>query len=179
VKKKILGFIIVLMVNIIVVAMAPALAKNFNLPEGVERIYRSGGTAVVDTPADFPFSSLEIMAFNLEAGTHGPGESFVIQMPWMGGWMPIAHFTTSPDSVAFLSALWSGLTASANTMFVSDSELNVVRHGNRITASLTVPKVITMRVGEVTIPAFTMELNKVGGSIHTENTIFGTILKKR
>ena len=67
--------------------------------------------------------------------------------------------------------MWSGLPASSNTMLVSDSELDVNRRGNRITASLSTLKIITLCIGEVTIPAFTMELSKVGGSIHTERTI--------
>ncbi len=32
-----------------------AFTKNFNLPEGVNRIYKSGGDVIVARPEGFPF----------------------------------------------------------------------------------------------------------------------------
>ena len=171
-NKKVTGIFLLLTVNIVAIMIAPAFTKNFNLPEGVNRIYKSGGDAIVATPEGFPIPSLRILAVNLEAGAHGPGESIVLQMQIpSGAWIPIAHITTIADSIPFLSVMWSGLPAANNIISVLDSELDVDRHGNRITVNLNAPKVISLMFGDVTIPAFTMELNKVGGSIHTEYSI--------
>jgi hypothetical protein len=182
-NKKVLVIVLALALNIAVVAVAPVLAKNMHVPEDVEIAYFSGGEIRVVPPLGFPFSTpkLLIHVWDIEEASFGSGDSIIILMwfptppnpPTTGYWMPLAHFTTNPDSVDFFKALWFGWPAGEkNTIVVSEDELKVERHGNEVFASLT-SQVIQKKSGgawnPVTIPAFTIELNKIGGSIHNED----------
>jgi len=180
-NKKVLVIVLALALNIAVVAVAPVFAKNMHVPEGVKISYFSGGEIRVDPPPGFPFpTKLLIHVMDIEAASFGSGDSIIILI-WMpfptpGYWLPLAHFTTNPDSVEFFEDLWYGWPAGEkNTIVVSEDELKVDRHGNEVFASLT-SQVIQKWVGSpppgqwvpVTIPAFTIELTKIGGSIHYE-----------
>jgi len=176
-NKKVLFIVLALAASIAVASVVPAFAKN--IPEGVKMDYYTGGQANMARPTGFPFSvsNLRIMVMETEAATYGTGDSIVLFILFMGDWYPIAHFTTNPNPelLAFIKTLWGNTPAGLkNTIWVSEDELKVDRHGNRITASLT-EQVIQKQVGgvwgPVTISAFTMELNKVGGSIHTDYSV--------
>jgi hypothetical protein len=181
-KKKVLVIVLALALNIAVVAVAPVFAKNMHVPEGVEIAYGSGGEIRVVPPTGFPFPTTKLLihVWDLEEASFGSGDNIIILMwfptapnpPTTGYWMPLAHFTTNPDSVDFFKDLWYGWPAGEkNTIVVSEDELKVDRHGNEVSASLT-SQVIQKKTGgvwnPVTIPAFTIELTKVGGSIHGE-----------
>jgi hypothetical protein len=177
-NKKVLVIVLALALNIAVVAVAPVLAKNMHVPEGVEISYLSGGEIRVDPPPGFPFPTTKLLihVIDIEAASFGSGDSIIILMwfgpPTTGYWMPLAHFTTNPDSVEFFEALWFGWPAGEkNTIVVPEDELKVDRHGNEVFASLT-SQVIQKKVAgvwnPVSIPAFTIELTKIGGSIHNE-----------
>lgn len=116
---------------------------------------------------------------DIVASSHGTADCLIIFVGAdpAGPWLPIAHFTTNPnpDLIPFLKELWGNTPAGLkNTIVLSEDQLEVDRHGNRITASLTEKDVQRMYMGSwitVSISAFTMELNKVGGSIHTDYSI--------
>ena len=170
--------VITLVAVLAVTTVAPAFTKNFNLPEGVGRIYYTGGGGGIAPPPDWPVSAnpaSEVMfvVSHIEAGSLGSGDTLLVMrtLP-TGGWGPMAYFTTNPNALDFAKTLWNGTGAGWNTFYVPENELKVERHGNTITASLSVPKDCVTRMGAVfTIPAFSMELSKVGGSIHTEMTM--------
>jgi hypothetical protein len=89
---------------------------------------------------------------------------------------PIAFFTTNPnpDLIDWVQNLMSGLPAAGlpgNIRYVSDDVIIVNRHGNSIIVELTAPQTILMGTGPVVVPAFTVELNKVGGSVHQDETV--------
>jgi hypothetical protein len=183
VNRKILMAVLAMAASIVFTAVAPAFAKNFNIPEGQNRSYTSGGSGIIVTPEGFFIPELRLQANNVEIGIHGSGNnlgiSMFIQIP-DGSivTVPIAWFTTNPnpDVIVYLQTLLSGFPASGlpnNIRYVSDSALTVERHGNSIHVELTAPQTIliatpTSGVVPVVIPAFTMELNKVGGSVHKE-----------
>jgi hypothetical protein len=188
-NKKVLVIVLALALNIAVVAVAPVFAKNMHVPEGVEISYFSGGEIRVATWPSFPSlvpQKLLIHVMDIEEASFGSGDLIIILLWWPtapppsteGYWLPLATFTTNPDSVEFLKDLFyfSPLNSPAsekNTIPVSEDELIVDRHGNEIFASLT-SQMIQLRKGtgwvSVTIPAFTIELTKIGGSIHNEDS---------
>jgi hypothetical protein len=177
VKRKVLLTVLTLVTVLAVTAIVPAFAKNFNFPEGVNRLYSTGGEGGIAPPPDWPFSmnpALEVLFVvnRVEAGSLGTGDMLtVMRATPSGGWLPMAFFTTNPNSVDYAKMLWNGTGAGWNTFYVPENELMVERHGNTITASLSVPKDCVNLMGATfTIPAFSMELNKVGGSIHTKVT---------
>jgi hypothetical protein len=178
-KRKALLTVLTLVTVLAVTAIAPAFTKNFNLPEGVGRIYYTGGQASIAPPPDWPFSAnpaseVRFVASHIEAGSLGPGDTLLVMraIPIAPGWVPMAYFTTNPNAVNYAKTLWNGTGAGWNTFYVPENELMVKRHGNTITVSLSVPKDCLSRMGDVfTIPAFSMELNKVGGSVHNEMTL--------
>jgi hypothetical protein len=178
-NKKVLAIAFALALNIAVAAVAPVLAKNMHVSTGVEMSYFSGGEIKIDPWPGFPTTNkLLIHVMDIEAASFGSGDS-IIMLLWMpvpspGYWLPIAHFTTNPDSTEFWRDLWYSLpfntpASEKNTIDVSEDDLIVDRHGNEIFASLT-SQVIQMKIKgvwtDVPIPAFTIELTKIGGSIH-------------
>jgi len=177
-NKKILGIAVVLMAVVISASsVVPALAKKF--PEGVMIAYYTGGEGNLATPSGFPFPApmLRIGALEIEASIWGTGDDIGIFIGSGSGWIPIAYFTTNqnPEYVTFLKELWALPWMQLNTKSVPEDELMVERDGNRITASLAEQEVKKMVSGvgwiTVTILAFTMELNKVGGSVHSDYSI--------
>jgi hypothetical protein len=179
-NKKILIIVLALALNIAVVAVAPVFAKNMHVPEGVEISYFSGGEIRVNTWPSFPSmvqQKLLIHVMNIEAASFGSGDLIIILL-WLGGWIPLATFTTNPASVEFLTDLFynspiNSPASEKNTIPVSEDELIVDRHGNKIFASLTSQVIQMKQMGAwvpVTIPAFTIELTKIGGSIHNEDS---------
>ncbi len=188
--KKVIAISFLIFATILAVsAVAPAFAKDYNLDEGVNQAYLSGGSAVIATPSGWPTGgipagTLKIEVHNIESGSVLSGDLLSVQIlyPQSDGslvWVPIADLTTNPNSLPFLKTLMSGLPATLlplNLKSVSENILSVQRHGNSITAELTTPQVIlwlkpTGGVTLVTIPAFTMTLSKIGGSVHQDSII--------
>jgi len=169
-NKKILMFFVSLLG--LAMLVTPVLATKFELPEGGKWIKNlSAGDAVVDCPEGFFIPQMYVHAAHFENSIYGPGTTIFLFMKMPGtDWFPFAQFTTNPEHREFAETIYTGLPASVNAFLVSDNEIKVERHGNRITATLTEDKVILMRTGPATVPAFTMELSKVGGSFHAEDT---------
>ncbi len=175
-KKKISISVIFIVVALMVFSsFAPAFAKKFKVPEGVIVTYASVGTGVKETPVGL----LRINAFDIADSTYGPGDYLQIEMWWQltpdaGIFMPLAVIGTNTNYMDFMKNLWTGVPAGPNNWEVSEEILQVDRHGNSITASLTVDLsclVIIPSPHYLVIPAFTMELDKVGGSFHFEGAM--------
>jgi hypothetical protein len=173
-------------------AFASVFAKNVDVPEGVKIIYYSRGIANIDVPSGWPTGGqpttmLRIVATHIEAGNMGTGDTISIysynpDSP-MGPWVPVALFTTNADALPFYRTVWSGTPVAippanpTNSKIVSESMLTVERHGNRIIAELKAQQSIMWAKASpppnyipVQIPAFKMELDNVGGSVHPEPT---------
>jgi hypothetical protein len=136
------------------------------------------------TPPAAPVTSLKIEASHiLDASGGGKDEAnIIISVPYKAGYLPVAYFTTSPDGLTYTRMLLSGLPPSSptNSLLVSDDDIAVERHGNRIAveskASHTVmwTKLVNglpAGVTPVTIPAFSFALEKVGGSVHDDTIL--------
>jgi hypothetical protein len=179
--------VVVLMASLLMLfsTLAPAFAKNFNYPEGQDISYFSGGVGFIAPPPGYflTATSMRIRANDVEIGTGGSGDhieiDFGFQMPSGLVYFPVAFFitNTNPDMVDWLKDILSGFPAAnleGNIKQVLDDVLIVNRHGNSITVELTAPQTILMgtpsnSVSKV-VPAFTVELNKVGGSYHHVET---------
>jgi hypothetical protein len=183
VNRKVLGMAVVfLAVAISASSIVPAFAKNFNYPEGQDITYTSSGEGYIATPAGYfgAVTSMKIRAVNVEIGTKGGGDNLEIDFPVPGTstYIPVAFFTTNPNPevIDWLKILLSGFPVLLpnNIRHVSDDVLIVNRHGNSITVELTAPQTILMIQSgvpvPVVVPAFTVELNKVGGSVHQDET---------
>jgi hypothetical protein len=181
---------------LISMTFSSVFAKDFNLPEGQSIEYFSQGEGYIAVPAgalytNSPATTLKIACNDGEDGTFGSADTIgIFQQFTTNGvteYLPMAWYVASPDptqpnaQVTFYRTLFSGLPAAVavgpfvNTKAVSDTLLNVERHGNTISAQLTASQRIIYATGvgtglPATIPAFSVEFNKVGGNIHTDTT---------
>ena len=166
-NKKISVMLVILVASM---SVAPALAKSFKVPEGVTISYCSSGIAVIE---DTPVGTLKITAVDVVDSTDGSGDFVHIDL-WMEGWggfVPLAVVGTNPDRMALFETIWSGVPAMGNNFVVSEDELKVDRHGNRITVSLDTDIscfVMYPTPHTLDIPVFMMELDKIGGSFHEQ-----------
>ena len=94
----------------------------------------------------------------------------------------MACFCTNAAEASFEKALRSGTPAGSipgNTRAVSENDLKVERNGNSVTVELKTQQTIkwmknassTGGVIDVIIPAFTIKLDKVGDSTHTDTVV--------
>jgi len=184
---KVLNVLMLALVTVALLSICTSVsAKVIDLPEGFKIIYYCRGSANIAVPSGWPSGGqpttmLRIVATHIEAGNMGTSDTIFIYSynpaSSMGPWIPVAIFTTNADALAFYKIVWSGTPAAAptNSKLISETVLNVERHGNRITAELTSPQTIMWTKASpppsfisVTIPAFKMELNKVGCCLLTK-----------
>jgi hypothetical protein len=151
--------------------------------------------------ANSPATTLKVICNEVTDGTLGPATCLGLSMPWPNPestqYIPLAWFVASsnPESanqvVAFLKVLLKGFPSAVcvpmtaptaiaglnNTKVISNSIVSIERHGNSISAQLTQPidflyPSSTGKGGvKATLPAFSIEFDKVGGSVHTEKTL--------
>ena len=117
-----------------------------------------------------------------EGGNVGTGDNLIISLssPTYGPF-PFAVITTNPDAVSNEQTVWSGTPIYINkagkelnnVKLVSDTELQVVRHGNSVTVDFNPASPITLKFPTalpswptpittipLVLPAFHLELNK-------------------
>lgn len=169
--------------------VAPVFAKNMHMPEGVVAIdYWSGGLCGIVLPSTWPSgpkgvlqgATIRIDVRHHEAGTYGAYDSINIDVrSASGGVLPLTYFTTNsnPGFETLLKALYKGLPIGNFPqnlkVGLSENDLKVERHGNRITAELLTPQTVRWPgpgFPTVVIPTFKVELDQVGGSFHDETT---------
>ena len=167
------------------------------LPTPLPAGFPSSATAMelrfvhVEMPnSEVTFDYLLVFIYAIQQGTTAPV------------WIPFAVVTTSDDAAAQAATFWSGtpikldatlytvppynvppaiapLMSSNNIFVVPEGELTVERHGNDVTVNLNIPQSIkrplTYPPAYITLPAFSLELQKYGGSIHshTSGTLTG------
>jgi hypothetical protein len=183
--KKLCSIFLLLILSIAASSFAvnTVSAKNIKSLEDIKIDYWNGGIGIVETPANWPAGGLHqpmlrFNGFEVEYGSLGKTDALIISVPTSLGWVAIACFATNPDAAAFMKTVRSGMPAAAgplNTKTVTADTLIVERHGNRISIELTTPQTIywTKATGTgvitIQIPAFTMELNKIDGSVHKDH----------
>jgi hypothetical protein len=173
--------------------LALASAKNLNLPEGADRIdyYNAGGHVDISLPTplptNFPTSATAMQLRFCHFETPNTKQSFdnliiYIYMTYKGktDWQPFAQITTSEESAAFERVFWKGTfmkfdlpsnpaLSADNVIVVSEGTLTVDRHGNDVTVNLNKlqeAKIAGTMNTKITIPAFNLELNNYGESVH-------------
>ncbi len=182
-KTASLFLLIILAIAASSFAFTSVFAKNMNIPGNAKIEYWTGGIGIVETPTDWPNrglhqSILRFYGFEVEAGTLGPTDVLILAVPSPLGWVAIACFATNPDVTPFLKSVRSGMPAAIgplNTKTVSEDTLRVERHGNQIHVELATAQTIywanATGTGIITIslPAFTMNLDEIDGSIHKDH----------
>lgn len=195
----VLGIVLTLLLALTSTAcFTPALAKNMHVPSGVSIFYYSEGNASIALPTPLPTgypstaTEIKIVGVHIEGG--GTGDAILVELrmtvPGMGlVTMPFAMITTNsdPEAIAFLQEVWRGTfmyydkplpgyVTTNNIIPVSEDTVTVERHGNGVTIDLTSEQTIQrpIKLGGVQVtfklPAFHMELDKYGGSVHTTGT---------
>jgi hypothetical protein len=192
--------------SMMLAAVAPAFAKQTDMPPDSAILYFSGGQATVDisslnfpNPA-LPCTGLYFFALHVESSTFGSGDALVLvllqpskmppPMPSIFA-IPFAYITTNAAVIGFVKTVYlgtgiyrhaAGVPDLDNTRVVSSEELSVTRHGNRIAVHFDpdVPMILDFPLGglgwpkpkvPLVLPAFDMEWDKVGGSIHELQTM--------
>ena len=192
--KKATVTVLTLALVLMLTAVAPAFAKNMNLPEGANAItYWSGGICVVEMTSTWPpypaapTTTVRIDVRHHESGTYGAGDTLNIDvLSPSGNWLPVSYFTTNTNAafLTFIRNVYYKLpigAGSINAQYVSANNLKVERHGNRITAELDIPVTVSWAKIQpdpthptppysvrVDVPAFKLELDKTGGSFHRD-----------
>ena len=193
-RKISISIVFILVAIIAVTSIAPVFAKKLKIPEGQVRMFMSGaGEAAIEVEIEayYPSSDTTVMELhriaifgtNVADSTFGPEDHSRIDLWWpplfmeqpTGGFMPLVVVGTNDDTLAFMRSTFSGLPPShpLNYFPASDDLVQVDRHGNRITVKLNEDLTVFVLMPTphyLTIPAFTMELNKYGGSWHKQGT---------
>jgi hypothetical protein len=182
-------------------AVMPALGKDMNVPEGTEINYYTGGYGVINLPTtltipipggSYVVDKIRIIGVHIETGSIASGDYIIVHFlpnnTPKTPFVPWAVFTTITDS-NFLT-FWRTLTAGTpvymkqgsitvfDNVYSIPGGLTVDRHGNSVTINFAADQKIKIVPGATpvyfTLPAFTMELNKVGGSAHIDQAITAT-----
>jgi hypothetical protein len=176
-------------------AVVPVFGKNLNLPPGADAIiYYGAGSASIKLPTDptlrvnYPLTAtdMRIIAFHVEVpNAEEDFCSLLIELKMIltgttePAWQPYADIITDPNAVAYARNFWSGTLIEPhgpqatpdNVKLVSDTDLQVMRHGNNIYVNLGTSQQVQRTNGlKYVIPAFSMELKSYGGSMHTFET---------
>ena len=167
-------------------SLTTVLARDVNVPSNVKIMYYTGGSVSVNH--NFYIGNKLLIGFShVEGGNIGTGDNLIISLssPTYGVF-PFAVITTNPDAVSNEQTVWSGTPIYINKAgkelnnikLVSETALQVVRHGNSITVDFNPESPITLKFPALpswptpittiplVLPAFHLELNKEGGSIH-------------
>ncbi len=181
-------------------SISSVCARDMNVPEKTIITYYTGANVEISLPftltipvkADLTYhvNALDLRCLHVEAGSVASGDYIVVHfitdslaypdVPW-------AVLTTSTDTS--FSDFWKTMLLGSpvyipgtfdNVIPVSDA-LSVDRNGNSITVELKTDQVIRIIPAAAptppslpkmfTLPAFTMYLDKVGGSIHDYSSI--------
>ncbi len=174
--RKVALLTLVFAFSITFACVAPALAKNLNLPPGVEIIdyINAGGQADIPIlqplPSNYPASTTDMRLSFKHVEMPNAGLSFsglLVQLRILTAnattysWQPFAYITTNADEEQFVKKVWSGtfinfnatsigLPASFSTYnvkVVSEDVLQVDRHGNSVTVKLNAPQQIKRPAG--------------------------------
>jgi hypothetical protein len=181
--------VVALSLLMILTTVAPVLAEDMHVAEGVVAIdYWSGGMCGIVLPSTWPSgptgiikgATIRIDARHHEAGTYGAHDSINIDVLGSNGkWLPLTYFATNskPDFKNLLKAVFAGMPIGnfPQNLIVglTENDLKVQRHGNRITAELLATQTVRWPGSgfpTVVIPKFKVELDQVGGSFHDEPT---------
>jgi hypothetical protein len=196
-KKILTGGIIFALVFAVfasVGGVTPALAKVTNTVPGGNIQYFSSGHVDITVPTSttgFPLSSLSFRLTHFEDSTYGSYDQMTVYMiSPAGSLVPLCVVTTGSQAAAdFARLAWKNTpvyipnTPANNVIQLSSDELKVDRHGNSIAAdfnpstpsakiTLHFPNAPVNPTGFLTLylPAFHVELNKYGGSVHSAAT---------
>ncbi len=188
-RGKIFGILLVFtFFSLSMSSFAAVQAKDLGFPEGVVVTYYTGANVEVSLPSRLTIPSpagvytvdaIDLRFVHVEAATVASGDYVFVHLithnpsfptvPW-------AVLMTSTD-VAFASFWKTMLVGSPvyipgtfNNVYSVPGALTVERHGNSITASLATDQPIKIIPGAnpvyFTLPAFTLQLDKIDGSVH-------------
>jgi hypothetical protein len=182
-RMRTLATVLLFATIIYVAATAPAFAWNLHVPEGAKILYYAGGrSAEIALPVNFPLNvrpwyaeKMIIWAKYIEGGNSQKGVDIEIELYLRGmkAWAPWAHLYSDSTGLDWVKAMNKNLPPEdPENLKVIPNDVYVDRHGNSITISLKTAQTLKAGVPKIvyfTIPPFSLELEKVGGSFHRED----------
>lgn len=182
-SRKTLAIVLLFAATIAIAAVAPAFAWNLHVPEGAKILYYAGGrSAEIALPANFPLNvkpwyaeRMIIWAKYIEGGNSQKGVDIeiILYLRGMSSWAPWAHLYSDPAGLDWVKEMNKNLPPEdPENLKVIPNDVDVDRHGNSITISLKTAQTLKAgfpRTVYFTLPPFSLELEKVGGSFHRED----------
>jgi hypothetical protein len=170
-NKKILGTVVALFLAVIiaVVAVVPTLAYGNNRycdnSDSLTTFYGSGGNFNLQLPLGVPSrpTDLHFVVFDFDRrSTFGSMDALIVALwvPALNGYASVAVVSNSPNPEFFDhtytvlggTPVWNPAAGMFNIFDVSDTELEVHKRGNVLTAELTVPLDLALDFSKVTGP---------------------------
>jgi hypothetical protein len=162
-NKKVLGTVLALSLAVIIAAAAviPALAhgnkSDDDKSDSLTTFYGSGGNVKLQLPPGDPShpTDLDFVVFDFDRrSTFGSFDAVIVALwvPKLNGYVPVAVVSNSPNPEFFNHAHtvlggtppWNPVKGFSNIIQVSDTELKINKHGDVLTAELTVPVEIAL-----------------------------------
>jgi hypothetical protein len=170
-NKKFLGPFLALFLAVIiaVAAVVPALAHgnkgDDDKSDSLTTFYGSGGNVKLQLPPGDPShpTDLDFVVFDFDRrSTFGSFDAMIVALwvPKLNGYVPVAVVSNSPNPEFFNHAHtvlggtppWNPAAEMRNIFEVSDTEFEVHKRGDVLTAELTVPLDLALNFSKVTGP---------------------------
>jgi hypothetical protein len=195
-QKIIAGLLLLVMLTSTSIAsLSSVYAKDMNVPDNTVITYYTGANFEISLPfiltipvnpsLTYHVNALDIRCLHVEAGSLASGDYIVVHfltdsptypdVPWA-----VLTTSTEPSFLNFWKTILSGspvyIPGSFDNVIPIPDALSVERHGNAIDVNLATDQVIRIIPSAAptppslpkmfTLPAFTIHLDKMGGSIH-------------
>ena len=162
--------LITILLSIIATAiLSPALARSNNKKESLTIFRGSGGTFNLQLPDGIPShpTNLQFVFFDFDKrSTVGAFDAMIIALwvPTLNGYLPVGVVSDSPNPEFFEhahtvlenTAFWLPMLGFSNIIQVSETELEVDKRGNILTAELTVPIELSLSFPDYPSPPFNL-----------------------
>ena len=195
-NKKILGTVVALFLAVIiaVVAVVPTLAYGNNRycdnSDSLTTFYGNGGNFNLQLPPGVPShpTDLHFVVFDFDRrSTFGSIDAMIVALwvPALNGYASVAVVSDSPNPEFFDHSytvlggtpVWNPAKGFSNIFSVSDTELEVHKRGDVLTAELTVPVEIALPFQNLPAFAFLGDLSFTLPPIKIEIRGFNSIFK--
>jgi len=191
-NKKVLGVVLALSLAAIiaVAAVVPALAHGNQSGDdkrgSLITFYGNGGSVFLQLPTGIPShpTTMQIEVYDFDRRSYFGAMNVMVVYLWVPARnspasVAICSDNPNPDFYAFAKMLFNNTPVwtppiMPNIFQVADKELEVRKHGDTLTANLTVPLNITLPAplgGSFTLPPTALEFRGIGDAFNDEGTV--------